>query len=177
VDALGRLSRRHGHDLLGAKQHHQVTIRGLLSSVARLGADAQGVPALPYLERATQDKVPYREPDPAPFNTINVMRYTTADDRLVQGRATEDVFDGRDTKKARQACPSDLVKVARRKLDQVNQAARLDDLRVPPNNRLEKLRGDREGRHSIRISDQWRVCFMWTDAGAEEVEIVDYHKG
>ncbi len=58
---------------------------------------------------------------------------------------TEDVFDGRDTKKARKACPSDLVKVARRKLDQVNQAARLDDLRVPPNNHLEKLKGDREG--------------------------------
>jgi toxin HigB-1 len=77
---------------------------------------------------------------------------------------TEDVFDGRDTKKAR-------------KLDQVNQAARLDDLRVPPNNHLEKLRGDREGQHSIKINDQWRVCFRWTNAGAEEVEIVDYHKG
>jgi toxin HigB-1 len=88
----------------------------------------------------------------------------------------EDVFDGRDTKKARKACPSDLVKVVRRKLDQVNQAARLDDLRVPPNNRLEKLKGDREGQHSIKANDQWRVCFRWTDAGAEEVEIVDYHK-
>ena len=90
---------------------------------------------------------------------------------------TEHVFDGRDTKKARKACPSDLVRVARRKLDQVNQAARLDDLRVPPNNRLEKLRGDREGQHSIKINDQWRVCFRSTNAGAEEVEIVDYHKG
>ncbi len=89
---------------------------------------------------------------------------------------TEDVFDGRDTKKARKVCPSDLVKVARRKLDQVNQAARLDDLRVPPNNHLEKLKGDREGQHSIKVNDQWRVCFRWTDAGAEEVEIVDYHK-
>jgi proteic killer suppression protein len=89
---------------------------------------------------------------------------------------TEDVFDGRDTKNVRKACPSDLVKVARRKLDQVNQAARLDDLRVPPNNRLEKLKGDREGQHSIKINDQWRVCFRWTDGGAEEVEIVDYHK-
>ncbi|AHY48387.1 Plasmid maintenance system killer protein (plasmid) [Rubrobacter radiotolerans] len=90
---------------------------------------------------------------------------------------TEDIFDGRDTKKARKACPSDLMKVARRKLDQVNQAAGLDDLRVPPNNRLEKLAGDREGWHSIRINVQWRVCFLWTDAGAEEVEIVDYHRG
>ena len=92
---------------------------------------------------------------------------------------TEDVFDGRDTKKARKACPSDLVKVARRKLDQINQAVDLDDLRVPPNNRLKKLKGDREGQHSIKINDQWRVCFSWTAAslGAEEVEIVDYHKG
>ena len=90
---------------------------------------------------------------------------------------TEDVFDGRDTKKARKACPPDLVRVARRKLDQINQSVRLDDLRVPPNNRLEKLKGDREGQHSIKINDQWRVCFSWTDAGAEEVEIVDYHKG
>jgi toxin HigB-1 len=92
---------------------------------------------------------------------------------------TEDVFDGRDTKKARKSCPSDLVKVARRKLDQINQAVDLDDLRVPPNNRLEKLKGDREGQHSIKINDQWRVCFSWTAAslGAEEVEIVDYHKG
>lgn len=90
---------------------------------------------------------------------------------------TEDVFDGRDTKRARKACPADLVRVARRKLDQVNQAVAPEDLRAPPNNRLEKLKGDREGRHSIRINDQWRVCFVWKDAGAEEVEIVDYHKG
>lgn len=90
---------------------------------------------------------------------------------------TEDVFDGRDTKKARKACPSDLLKVARRKLDQINQAVRLDDLRAPPSNHLEKLRGDREGQHSIKVNDQWRVCFRWTEAGAEEVEIVDYHKG
>lgn len=90
---------------------------------------------------------------------------------------TEDVFDGRDTKRARKACPSDLVGVARRKLDQVNQAVALEDLRAPPNNRLERLKGAREGQHSIRINDQWRVCFRWTDAGAEEVEIVDYHKG
>ncbi len=88
---------------------------------------------------------------------------------------TEDVFDGRDTKKARKACPQDLWRVARRKLDQINQAAELDDLRVPPGNRLEPLKGDREGQHSIRINDQYRVCFTWTESGAEEVEIVDYH--
>ena len=54
-------------------------------------------------------------------------------------------------------------------------AAQLDDLRVPPGNRLEALRGDRKGRHSIRVNQQWRVCFHWTQAGAEDVEIVDYH--
>jgi len=65
--------------------------------------------------------------------------------------------------------------VARRKLEQLNQADRLDDLRVPPGNRLEALRGDRNGQHSIRINDQFRVCFRWTAGGAEDVEIVDYH--
>lgn len=90
---------------------------------------------------------------------------------------TEDVFDGHDTKKARKKCPQDLAKVARRKLDQINQAVELEDLRVPPNNRLEKLAGERQGQHSIRINDQFRVCFSWTEAGAEDVEIVDYHRG
>lgn len=90
-------------------------------------------------------------------------------------KGTEDVFDGRDTRNARKACPSDLVRVARRKLDLLNQAAALGDLRAPPNNRLEKLKGDREGQYSIRVNDQWRVCFRWTESGAEDVEIVDYH--
>jgi proteic killer suppression protein len=65
--------------------------------------------------------------------------------------------------------------VARRKLRQLQIAGRLDDLRVPPGNRLEALTGDRAGQHSIRINDQYRVCFRWTPAGAEDVEIVDYH--
>jgi len=90
-------------------------------------------------------------------------------------KGAEDVFDGRDTRNARKACPSDLVRVARRKLDLLNQAAALGDLRAPPNNRLEKLKGDRVGQYSIRINDQWRVCFRWTESGAEDVEIVDYH--
>ncbi len=88
---------------------------------------------------------------------------------------TEDIFDGRDTKKARKACPQNLWRVARRKLDQINQSVELNDLRVPPGNRLEPLTGDREGQHSIRINDQYRVCFVWTETGAEEVEIADYH--
>ena len=65
--------------------------------------------------------------------------------------------------------------VARRKLRQLQIANRLEDLRIPPGNRLEALQGDRAGRHSIRVNDQFRVCFRWTAAGAEDVEIVDYH--
>lgn len=68
-----------------------------------------------------------------------------------------------------------IASVARRKLRQLEVSARLDDLRVPPGNRLEALKGDRSGQYSIRINDQWRLCFRWTAAGAEGVEIVDYH--
>ena len=65
--------------------------------------------------------------------------------------------------------------VARRKLRMLQSALALRDLQVPPGNRLEALKGDRKGQHSIRINDQWRLCFVWTDGGAENVEIVDYH--
>jgi proteic killer suppression protein len=68
-----------------------------------------------------------------------------------------------------------IESVARRKLRQLQIAVKLEDLRVPPGNRLEALTGDRAGQHSIRVNDQFRVCFRWTAAGAEEVEIVDYH--
>lgn len=68
-----------------------------------------------------------------------------------------------------------IHKTANRKLHQLDAAVSLDSMRVPPGNRLESLRGDRAGQHSIRINDQWRICFRWTGAGAEEVEIVDYH--
>jgi len=70
---------------------------------------------------------------------------------------------------------SNIAKIARRKLRQLEIAGRLDDLRVPPGNYLEALKGNRSGQHSIRINDQWRVCFRWTDVGAENVEIVGYH--
>lgn len=68
-----------------------------------------------------------------------------------------------------------IATVARRKLRQIEIAGRLDDLRVPPGNHLEALKGDRSGQYSIRINDQWGVCFRWTEVGAENVEIVDYH--
>jgi len=67
--------------------------------------------------------------------------------------------------------------VASRKIDALRAAVTLEDLRSPPNKRLEALKGDREGQHSIRINDQWRICFRWTANGAEDVEIVEYHKG
>ena len=71
--------------------------------------------------------------------------------------------------------PTDIQQVARRKLRMLNNAQILLDLRVPPNNRLKALRGDRAGQHSIRINDQWRICFRWLDGDAHDVEIVDYH--
>jgi proteic killer suppression protein len=71
--------------------------------------------------------------------------------------------------------PADMQPAALRKLRMLNQARALSDLRVPPGNRLEALRGGRAGQHSIRINDRWRICFIWTEGGATDVEIVDYH--
>ena len=71
--------------------------------------------------------------------------------------------------------PQAIQRAAARKLKMLDAAVTLDDLRIPPANRLEALHGDREGQHSIRINDQWRVCFVWTDGHAHDVEIVDYH--
>lgn len=71
--------------------------------------------------------------------------------------------------------PADLQTVARRKLRMLNNAENLNDLRVPPANRLEALKGDRRGQYSIRINDQWRICFRWADGDAHDVQIVDYH--
>ena len=70
---------------------------------------------------------------------------------------------------------SRVLRTALRKLAILDAAVTLDDLRVPPGNRLEAVKGDRRGQHSIRINDQWRICFTWTDTGPENVEIVDYH--
>ena len=71
--------------------------------------------------------------------------------------------------------PQDIQRLAQRKLMMLNNAMNINDLRVPPGNRLEALSGDREGQHSIRINDQWRICFVWSDGSAYQVEIVDYH--
>lgn len=71
--------------------------------------------------------------------------------------------------------PSDLIRLAQRKLTMIEAATQLADLRSPPGNRLEALKGNRKGQHSIRINDQFRICFVWKDGGAENVEITDYH--
>ena len=88
---------------------------------------------------------------------------------------TENLFHGRDTKAARRVCPTSLWTIARRKLDLMNAAVSLASLRVPPGNRLESLKGARAGQFSIRINDQFRICFDWTAAGPADVEIADYH--
>ena len=95
--------------------------------------------------------------------------------RSFADRGTEDVFDGVDTRLARKTCPATLWAVARRKLTQLNRVRGLRELAVPPGNHLERLRSDRAGQHSIRINDQYRVCFRWEAGNADEVEIVDYH--
>jgi proteic killer suppression protein len=88
---------------------------------------------------------------------------------------TEDIFNGENTRAARRACPEHLWKIAARKLDQLDSAMTIDDLRAPPGNRLEALIGNRKGQYSIRINSQYRICFVWSEQGPDEVEIVDYH--
>ena len=89
--------------------------------------------------------------------------------------ASEDLFNGRNTKGARKACPESLWRVLSRKLDALDSAERLDDLRIPPGNRLEQLSGQRAGQHSIRVNEQYRICFTWSEGGPENVEVTDYH--
>lgn len=91
--------------------------------------------------------------------------------RSFRDRETEKVFN----REPARHWSRDLQRVARRKLLMLDASETLADLRVPPGNRLEKLSGDREGQHSIRINDQWRVCFRWREGDAHDVEIVDYH--
>jgi proteic killer suppression protein len=95
--------------------------------------------------------------------------------RSFRDRGTEDIFDGADTSAARKACTPSIWPVARRKLDQLNRARDLRELAISPGNRLEPLRGNRRGQHSIRINQQYRICFRWATGDAYEVEITDYH--
>ena len=88
---------------------------------------------------------------------------------------SEDVYNGRNSADARRLLPRQLWSIAARKLDQIDAAVALDDLRVPPGNRLEALKANRLGEYSIRINDQYRICFKWSESRAEAVEITDYH--
>lgn len=91
--------------------------------------------------------------------------------RSFKSSLTEDVFNG----VFRKGFPADLIKTARRKLRFLHNAHLLADLRMPPGNRLEALKGDRAGQHSIRVNDQFRICFVWTSDGPKDVELTDYH--
>lgn len=95
--------------------------------------------------------------------------------RSFADRGTEDTFNRRDSPRARRTCPSRVWPVAQRKLDMLNAVVSLESLRVPPGNALEALKRGRLGQHSIRINEQFRVCFVWTADGPERVEITDYH--
>jgi proteic killer suppression protein len=100
------------------------------------------------------------------------MGYVLTVIRSFKGKFAELILQGRTVPKG---FPANLAKAARRKLIMVDSAGFLEALNSPPGNRLEALKGDLAGKHSIRINDQWRVVFLWTDAGPEDVEIVDYH--
>ena len=89
--------------------------------------------------------------------------------------ATEDLFHGVDSRAARAACPTELWPVLQRKLTQLNRVIDLRELAIPPGNRLERLTGSRRGQHSIRINQQYRICFRWEAGYADEVEVTDYH--
>jgi len=91
--------------------------------------------------------------------------------KTFKDRETQGIWEGRRSRRL----PGNIQAVARRKLRMLNNAKTLDDLRIPPANRLEALKGRRKGQHSIRINDQWRICFVWSRGGAGNVEIVDYH--
>ena len=90
-------------------------------------------------------------------------------------KATEDIFNGVASKQARKACPQPLWRIAIRKLDQLDSVVALDELKVPPGNRLEALSGDRGGEYSIRINQQYRICFKWGNNGPFDAQITDYH--
>lgn len=89
--------------------------------------------------------------------------------------ATADLFNGVNSRRARHACPSTLWNVVARKLTPLNRVRGLPELAIPPGNRLEALKGDRRGQHSIRITDQFRICFRWEEGYVDDVEVTDYH--
>ena len=95
--------------------------------------------------------------------------------RTFKSAGSEDIFDGVTSRSARRCCPQSIWPVARRKLDQINRVREINELKVPPGNRLEPLKGDRKNQYSIRINQQYRICFIWEKGHAYEIEITDYH--
>jgi proteic killer suppression protein len=106
-----------------------------------------------------------------PLNPVHRYATRNAVIKSFADKLTAAVFEGR----APKGFPSDILAAARRKLAIIDAAVVLEDTNTPPGNRLEALKGDRQGQHSIRVNNQWRVCFVWKDDGAHDVEIVDYH--
>jgi len=92
-----------------------------------------------------------------------------------KNQATEDIYNGVGSKLARKGCPQGIWPVVVRKLDQLDSVIALEELRIPPGNRLEVLSGDRKGEFSIRINEQYRICFKWGESGPYDVEVTDYH--
>ena len=92
-----------------------------------------------------------------------------------RNKGTADIFNGKNTKDARKQCPRALWNIAARKLDQLDSVQTLEELRVPPGNMLEQLKGSRKEEYSNRINDQYRICFKWSKNGPDSVEISDYH--
>ena len=88
---------------------------------------------------------------------------------------TEDIFDGMASRAARRCCPQSIWPVDRRRLDQINRVREINELKVPPGNRLERLKGDRVNQYSIRINQQYRICFSWEEGHAYKIEVTDYH--
>lgn len=110
----------------------------------------------------------------ARHDVLRHMTYHVMVDHMIRSFADKEagkIWEGTPSRRV----PADIQNVARRKLRMLNNAATLDDLRIPPANRLEALKGSRKGQHSIRINDQWRICFHWNDGDAHDVEIIDYH--
>src|SRR5574339_67366 len=112
------------------------------------------------------------------LNILDISHYPCYHILMIQSfkdAGTDDILNGLNSKEARKCCPASLWKVAARKLDQLDSVTMLQELKIPPGNQLEALAGNRRGQHRIRINDQYRICFRWTDLGPEDVEIVDYH--
>ena len=108
---------------------------------------------------------------PLTLDVIDGERYARLVIRSTRGKETEAIWDGTYVK----SLDRNLQRASLRKLEAVHAAEPLNDLRVPPGNRLEQLEGDRKGQHSVRVNDQWRICFKWNDGAADDVELVDYH--